>query len=145
VKNNTCNVDWQFSTNYLNCIAIISNHQTGYLTNNQEVRKALISLEVLTEIKTNVGHDTYYIYEDSTKLVQTLDKWQEWFDNNKCSYTYLNAIKKLEDTYQKDRAYDLRDSFLIELYKTDEFYRETVNLNIYQFPSLFPKNHDLDD
>lgn len=109
--NKSCNIDYEFKSNFLNCILLISQRQTGAIIPDGEIMKAYTSLEAITKRKSNVidRGDTPYFYqgnESDSLFFDDMKNWMHWYNINMCNYQYKDVTQAFS-RYSKDHGFSL--------------------------------------
>lgn len=110
-ENNSCVIDYEFKSNFLNCILIISQRQAGGIIPDGEIMKAYVSLEAITKRKSNVDDrgDTPYFYrgnQSDSLFFDDIKNWMHWYNINICNYQFQDVIQAFAK-YSKDHEISL--------------------------------------
>jgi hypothetical protein len=98
---NKCEIDFEFKSNFQNCINIIAARQSGVYT-GEPTYDAYYCLSSLTNYKSLMDMDSdtplSYPYSDTINyFCQDLEAWMKWYDQNKCDMTMQKALTSLKD------------------------------------------------
>ena len=88
-QNSNCEIDFEFKSNFQNCIEIMALRNSGYSIDFNHTVSANMCLKILTQhrspIDTSSDDPLYYPYaEDRNFFAEYLTAWSLWFENNKC-------------------------------------------------------------
>lgn len=91
LHNNQCHIDTDFRVKFQNAIDIIKYSEKCNSVRVKDKLDAIFFLNAVTNIESRIRSPEVPIYDRKNWLAEDIDKWNEWYSKNKCSYTLEKA------------------------------------------------------
>ena len=105
----SCRIDYEFRSNFQNCIDIMAHRELGHKVRFTYTGTAYYCLQALTGHKSPIDIDSdtpfYYPYsEEKNYFIEDFKAWSNWYESNKCVFN-MEAADSVFKSKQTDLAW----------------------------------------